>query len=220
MSVFAILPVKGLAAAKQRLAHELGPGHRQALVEAMLCDVLVALRRSQAIDHVLVLSGDRTAQQIAASYGMEVVDEEDRGHNAAARQGIEHALAAGATRVLLVPGDCPLLDAAELDALVKWPAGARSALVVPDRHGTGTNALLLTPPDALEPAFGPGSCERHTAAAAAQEAEVKVMTVPTLALDIDTPEDITALEQEFATRHGGAARTRGALGQLRRSLGG
>ncbi len=219
MSVFAILPIKGLAAAKQRLAHELGPGHRQALVEAMLCDVLVALRRSQAIDHVLVLTGDRTAQQIAASYGMEVVQDEDRGHNPAARRGIDHALAAGAKRVLLVPGDCPLLDPGELDALVERQAGTRSALIVPDRHGTGTNALLLSPPDALEPAFGPGSCERHTTAAADRWVEPEVVAVPTLALDIDTPEDITALEQALATRHGGAARTRGALGQLRRSLG-
>ena len=79
--------------------------------------------------------------------------------------------------MLLVPGDCPLLDARELDELLVHPAGQRSALIVPDRHGTGTNALLLTPPDALAPSFGPDSCQRHMADADAAGVPAEVVEV-------------------------------------------
>ena len=112
--------------------------------------------------------------------------------------GIEHALGAGADRVALVPGDCPALDPAELDALLEHPAPAGSVLVVPDRHGTGTNALVLTPPGALAPSFGPGSCQRHLEHARAAGVHGEVVEVPTLALDVDTSEDLDALAQRLA----------------------
>jgi 2-phospho-L-lactate guanylyltransferase len=68
-------------------------------------------------------------------------------------------------------------------------------LIVPDRHRTGTNALLITPPDALAPSFGPGSCERHAALAAAAGVHHEIIELPSLALDIDTPEDLVALAE-------------------------
>jgi 2-phospho-L-lactate guanylyltransferase len=92
-----------------------------------------------------------------------------------------------AQRALLVPGDTPALDTADLDALL---ARAEPVVIVPDRHGTGTNALLLTPPGAIAPAFGPGSCERHQAAAEAAGVDHAVLRLPSLALDVDTPEDL------------------------------
>ncbi len=91
-------------------------------------------------------------------------------------------------------------------------------LVVPDRHGTGTNALLLTPPDATAPAFGPGSCRRHVDNARTVGAVAEVIELPSLALDVDTPEDLALLQATLAASHGGAARTRGMLSQLTRSL--
>jgi 2-phospho-L-lactate guanylyltransferase len=217
MSTVAILPIKSFGEAKQRLAHELRPGPRRALAEAMFSDVLVALRRTASIDEVLVVSGDTGAQEIAGGYGAGVLDDQHRGHSAAALLGIAQAMQAGTRRALLVPGDCPLLDPEEVDALLARPAGARSALIVPDRHGTGTNALLLAPPDSLEPAFGPGSCQRHAAGARAAGTAYEVVHVPSLALDIDTPEDLEALEERLKTVHGGAAHTRGMLNQLNRS---
>jgi 2-phospho-L-lactate guanylyltransferase len=183
----------------------------------MFSDVLVALGRSESIDGVLVVTSDRTAQAIAGGHGTTLLDDLDRGHSDAAARGIQHALAEGTERVLLVPGDCPTLDPGELDALVYRDVTAPSALIVPDRHGTGTNALLLTPPTALAPAFGPGSRERHLENARAAGTKAEIVEVPTLALDIDTPDDLAVLRSTLAATHGGAAHTRGMLNQLWRS---
>jgi 2-phospho-L-lactate guanylyltransferase len=216
-STLAILPVKSFDVGKQRLRAELDPGPRRALAEAMFSDVLVALRRAQSVDRVLVVTADHGAQQVAGGHGAMVLDDEEDGHNPAAALGVRQALEAGYERALLVPGDCPTLDPGELDALVGRAAAAPSALVIPDRHGTGTNALLLTPPDSLQPAFGPGSCERHMANAHAAGIAAEVLAVPTLALDVDTPEDLEALRTALAATRGGAAHTRGMLMQLARS---
>ena len=89
-------------------------------------------------------------------------------------------------------------------------------MIVPDRHGTGTNALLLSPPTAIEPAFGPGSCERHLELARQAEVSCRVEKVPSLMLDIDTPEDLTELSEELGYRHGQASMTRGTLRQIER----
>jgi len=219
MSMLAILPMKSFDEAKQRLREEMQPAPRRALAESMFSDVLVALRRSTLVDKVLVVSSDHGAQRIAAGYGAVVLEDDDRGHSQAAVRGVERALELGSERALLVPGDCPLLSPTELDDLIRMPAGPRSALIVPDRHGSGTNALLLTPPDALTPSFGPGSRERHEQTARAAGIEVQTIEVASLALDVDTPEDLTAVQSALQGSHGGAAHTRGMLRQLTRSRG-
>lgn len=212
---FAILPVKRFSAAKQRLSEEISAGTRRALAESMLTDVLMALRRTDAVDEVLLVTSETTADAIGRGYGANVIeDTEDSGQSTAAAIGIAHALEAGATRVLLVPADCPALDPAELTALLAAAAGARSVTLVPDRHGSGTNALVLTPPDVIEPSFGPDSRARHEQAAAAAGAPCSVEQVPTLLLDVDTPEDLDALRALLAARRGGAAHTRGMLSRL------
>jgi len=216
MPTLAILPLKSFAAAKQRLQEELTPSPRRALAEAMFSDVLIALRRAESVDETLVITADHGAQRTAGGHGAVVLDEQERGHNVAAAKGIRVALERGFGRALLVPGDCPLLDPQQLDELIAHPTQPRSALIVPDRHGTGTNALLLTPPDSLKPAFGPGSCERHVSVAEGGAA-TEVVDVPSLALDIDTPDDLDVLQATLATVHGNAAHTRGMLSQLMRS---
>jgi 2-phospho-L-lactate/phosphoenolpyruvate guanylyltransferase len=218
MSALAILPIKSFTEAKQRLANELNPGPRRALAEAMFSDVLIALRRARSVESILVVSSDHGAQQIAGGHGARVLEEHSAtGHSEAALLGIAYAVEANTPRVLLVPGDCPLLDPAELDELLGRPVPARSALIVPDRHGTGTNALLLTPPGALRPSFGPGSCARHVANAQQEGCTPEVVEVASLALDVDTPEDLTALRAALESSHGRAAHTRGMLNQLTRS---
>ncbi len=219
MTTVAILPLKSLGRAKQRLADELDPSPRRSLVEAMFSDSLIALRRSTAIDATIVVTADRVAQRIAAGYGADVIEDADLGHNDAALRGIARARTLGARRVLLVPGDCPLLDPVELDVVIQRPVASRSLLVIPDRHGTGTNALLLTPPDAMVPSFGEGSHERHLAEAHAAGLTAETVLVASLALDVDTPEDLTALETQLEETRGGAAHTRGMLRQLLRSRG-
>jgi 2-phospho-L-lactate/phosphoenolpyruvate guanylyltransferase len=217
MSIIAILPVKSFDDSKQRLVPALSGGPRRALAEAMFADVLVALRRAKSIDEILVVSSSNSAQQIAAGHGASVVEDRALGHSEAAAVGVSYALQSGANRVLLIPGDCPLLDPAQLDELTARPVAPRSSLVVPDRHGTGTNALLLTPPDSLTPSFGPGSCERHLQLAREQGTAAEVVAVESLALDIDTPEDLAALRQRLGATRGLAAHTRGMLTQMTRS---
>jgi 2-phospho-L-lactate/phosphoenolpyruvate guanylyltransferase len=217
MPALAILPIKSFADAKQRLQNELSPGPRRALAEAMFSDVLIALRRASSVDDVLVVSADHAAQQIGGGYGAQVLEDRQRGHNVAATLGVEWALEAGIGRVLLVPGDCPMLDPAQLDELLARQVDPRSALIVPDRHGTGTNALLLTPPDVLAPSFGPDSRRRHMADASRAGVPAEVVELDSLALDVDTPDDLEALRHKLARTHGGAAHTRGMLNQLMRA---
>jgi len=192
----AVLPVKRFTAAKQRLVDGLTDGTRRALAEAMVTDVLIALRRADEVDEVVVVSGESAAVALASGYDAAAVvdDPADEGHNAAALRGVAAALERGAERVVLVPGDCPALDPDELDELLRGAGDGPEVLVVPDRHGSGTNALVLTPPDVIAPAFGPGSRERHEALARDAGAACRVVEVPTLGLDVDTVEDLAALE--------------------------
>ena len=212
---FAILPVKRFSVAKQRLGEALAAGTRRALAEAMLTDVLLALRRTEAIEEVLVVTSEPTADAIGRGYGAQVIeDTQEDGQSAAAMIGVGHALEAGADRVLLVPADCPALDPAELTALLDAPVLGRSLTLVSDRHGTGTNALVLAPPNVIEPQFGEGSRARHEQAAAAVGIPCAVEQLPTLALDIDTLDDLAELRRMLAERRGGAAHTRGMLSRL------
>jgi 2-phospho-L-lactate guanylyltransferase len=218
-TTFAILPMKGFDTAKRRLRSSLDPLTRRVLVEAMFSDVLVAVGRSNAIAGLIVVSGDRGAQTIAEGYGAHVAADEQQGHNHAAAVGIRRAVELGADRVLLVPGDCPLLDPIEIDALIDRPTPDRSVLIVPDRHGSGTNALLISPPDAFSPAFGPGSRERHERSAQEAGLSFETVTVSSLSLDVDTPDDLSAVKTTLATHHGSAAHTRGMLAQITRTAG-
>lgn len=216
----AVLPIKRFGSAKQRLDNGLSDGTRRALAEAMVTDVLIALRRAKYVDEVLVVSGETMAVALAAGYDAAAVidDPDDIGHSAAARRGVQAAMERGATRVLLVPGDCPALDPAELDELLEDAEGvaAPDVIVVPDRHGDGTNALLLTPPDAIQPAFGPGSRERHERLAAEAGATCTAIAVPTLGLDVDTVDDLAALRTALEDVRGGASHTRGLLARFGR----
>ena len=212
VSTIGILPVKSFGAAKQRLAGTLGAGSRSALAGAMFSDVLASLRRVSGLDTVAVVTADRVAEDAATRARVPVLrDTEQAGQSQAASIGVHHALAAGFDRVLLVPGDTPLIDPAEVAALLER---AHTVAIVPDRHLTGTNALLLTPPDAIEPSFGPGSLARHTALAEAAGVEYCVERLPTLMLDVDTPEDLAELAAALEERRGDAPATRGVLRRL------
>jgi 2-phospho-L-lactate guanylyltransferase len=186
MRTVAILPVKSFGRAKQRLGDAVP--NRPALAAAMLADVLAALARVPELDELIVVTAEPAAATAARAAGARVVhDPAETGQSAAAALGIA---AARADRALLVPGDCPALDPADVSSLLK---GSGPLTIVPDRHGTGTNALVLTPPDVIEPAFGDGSFARHCALGRAAGAEVSVAELPSLALDVDTPEDLATL---------------------------
>jgi 2-phospho-L-lactate/phosphoenolpyruvate guanylyltransferase len=187
----AILPIKRFESAKSRLG---ATAERASLAASMAERVLDALSAATRLDAVLVVTADASARTAAEAHGFEVVAEPVlAGHNAAAQLGIARALALGAKRALLVPGDCPLLSGDEVDGLLERHPG-EGVVVVPDRHGTGTNALLLSPPDAIAPAFGPGSRDRHLKLAPGAVLD----EVPGLLLDVDTPDDLAAVQRVSA----------------------
>jgi 2-phospho-L-lactate guanylyltransferase len=211
----AVLPVKSFARAKQRLNAAIAEPDRQELAEAMVTDVLAALGAVPELDEVVVVTAEPLATQAAKRAGATIVaDPEERGQSAAAARGIDAALQSGAERALLVPGDCPALAPTEVSRLLARAPREPSVVIVPDRHGSGTNALLLSPPALVGPSFGAGSFARHAARAAGAGATVKVCELPSLSLDVDTPADLAALREALGARPEGAARTRAVLDKL------
>lgn len=215
MRTTAVLPVKSFARAKQRLSAAVGGDDRERLAAAMVGDVLEALAAVREIDDVVVVTAEPLAAQAAEIAGAAVVpDPEEIGQSAAVERGIDAAVARGAERALLVPGDCPAVDPDEIAGLLAETRAEPSVVIVPDRHGSGTNALLLTPPGAVMPSFGTGSFARHAALARAAGATVKVCDLPSLGLDVDTPDDLRALRSALGVRTAGAVRTRAVLDRL------
>lgn len=239
MRTAAILPVKRFELAKQRLGESVAEQLRLDLARAMVGDVLVALSQSSAIHTTVVVTNEPLVVAAAGYTGAIVVaDSAEDGQSAAAAIGIERACAEGAERVLCIPGDCPALDPDELEVLLADEPGEASGqaqdsgaetpgaqarrrgsgevLIIPDRHGTGTNGLLIAPPDAIAPSFGPGSCKRHSELAAAAGARWRIERVGSLLLDIDTGEDLAVLRERLADKQGHAPRTRSVLGLVER----
>ncbi len=154
MRTAAVLPVKRFTLAKQRLGESVEDGLRLDLARAMVGDVLDALARTRSIERTIVVTNEESIAGTAHGLGATVIpDTAESGQSAAVALGIALAASEGIERVLCVPGDCPALDPSELDALlsdpVDQPGGGGLVVIVPDRHGTGTNGLLLTPPTAI-----------------------------------------------------------------------
>lgn len=214
MRTAAILPVKRFSEAKQRLGASVADALRADLARAMVGDVLSALDRCAALELTVVVTNERTVAAAARYLGAIVIEDiHETGQSAAVALGIAQAVEQGVERVLCVPGDCPALDPAEVDALLEeTDRDGAAVVVVPDRHGTGTNGLLLSPPAAIEPSFGPDSCERHRELARAAGAACRVEPLPSLLLDIDTGEDLAVLRERLAGARIGAPRTRAVLG--------
>ncbi|HYM45749.1 MAG TPA: NTP transferase domain-containing protein [Solirubrobacteraceae bacterium] len=247
MRTAAILPVKRFAGAKRRLGASVADPLRGDLARAMVGDVLVALAEAESIAQTIVVTGEASVVAAARHRGALVVEDgAEEGQSAAVALGVERALAEGFERALCIPGDCPALDPAELDALLGMPGaaetptspgdgesppgasetpvsrsaggsppGTRTVTIVPDRHGTGTNGLLLTPPDLLPASFGPGSFERHRALARETGAVCRIERPASLLLDVDTGEDLAALRERLSCQQTRAPRTRAVLGLSR-----
>jgi len=217
MRTAAVLPVKRFTLAKQRLGESVEDGLRLDLARAMVGDVLDALARTRSIERTIVVTNEESIAGTAHGLGATVIpDTAESGQSAAVALGIALAASEGIERVLCVPGDCPALDPSELDALlsdpVDQPGGRGLVVIVPDRHGTGTNGLLLTPPTAIDPSFGPGSCSRHADLARDAGSSCRLEHPSSLLLDIDTGADLAALRERLAQARGGARRTREVLG--------
>jgi 2-phospho-L-lactate/phosphoenolpyruvate guanylyltransferase len=212
MRTAAILPVKHFAQAKRRLGASIEGPLRDELARAMVGDVLVALSETASIQRTIVVTRELSVATAARDLGALVVNDiAEASQSAAVALGVTRALAEGFERVLCIPGDCPALDPAELDSLLDAP-DAPGVVIVPDRHGTGTNGLLLRPPDAIAPSFGPDSCERHQTLARQAGVIHRIERPASLLLDIDTGTDLTVLRERLSSAQTRAPRTRAVLG--------
>lgn len=198
--VWAAVPFKGPVGSKRRLAELLTADERGRLSLAMLGGVLRALMATEAIEQVLLLAPAGTVPTWAEHGRISVVDEApapaspdaEDGLNRALRQAQRLALAGGADALLIVPADLPLLRSSHIAKLLQAAAGPGVGLAA-DRTGSGTNALLLAPPDAIEPSFGVKSFSRHRDLAQQAGWPQSRTHGPGFALDLDTPDDVAAL---------------------------
>lgn len=195
--MWAVLPIKDFAAAKQRLAGVLAPAERRALVRAMFADVLDALAAAQDLAGILVVAPEGEAARIARHQGAEVlVETEAHGLSAAVDMAMAWLAAAGASGALVVPGDVPRLRPEDIAALLARHREAPAVTIAPAGEEGGSNALACSPPGVIPLAYGPGSFARHCALARARGIEPSVVHLPRLALDIDRPEDLRGLLAE------------------------
>ena len=165
----------------------------------MLGDVLEAIGGARTIERTIVVSGDPEAQELAAAAGAEVVpDPADEGHVEAALAGIARAEVEGAERVVLLPGDCPLLDPRELDRLLTG-VPERYVAIVPDRHGEGTNALVLSPAERDPPRLRRGQPRPPRRRRPRGRRPLRGRGARLAGLDLDTPADLDRPHPRAAT---------------------
>lgn len=212
---FVLLPAKRLEAAKTRLGALLLDRERQALAFAMYRDVLGAVARCASRPRVVVVTSDPRLRQEAAGYGFTAVAEEPPyGLNRAVGLGTRVCMGMGASTVATLLTDTPLIEPADVDELLEEAGRPGSILLVSSKEGTGTNALVRTPPDAITSSFGPSSLERHLAKARARGLAVRYLRRGRIEFDIDTPEDLA----ELVRRQGHSAARHTACEMLARIL--
>ena len=220
-SLWAVVPVKDLQHAKQRLADLLSASERRELFAAMLEDVLAALAASRHLAGILMVTRDPQARDLAGRYGARVlVEPANRGHTAASTLGAATLAAEGAPGMLQLPADLPLLTATDVDAVLQAHAAAPSITLAPSRDRRGSNAVACSPPDLLPLRFGDDSFFPHLERARSLGIEPKVVKRPGLALDVDTPADLAAFlatpsrtrAYAYLTQSGIARRFDGATG--------
>jgi 2-phospho-L-lactate guanylyltransferase len=196
-SLWAMIPVKDFVNAKQRLSGVLSPSERRALSQAMVEDMLECLGHVAGIDGVLLVSDDPGAELLAYRYGARVIKEKghSRGLNAAVAQAASHLPSLGASHMLVLHGDLPCIDPAQVSTLISdLPAGPGSLVrLVPDGRRQGSNGLLCSLPTALKFCYGENSFALHVAACAERGIDCQVIDLPSLQLDIDTPGDLQQL---------------------------
>jgi 2-phospho-L-lactate/phosphoenolpyruvate guanylyltransferase len=191
MSLWAIVPVKPLKRGKSRLAGILTEEERTQLNQDLLERTLKTLSQLKELDQVLVVSRDPHALTIARNYGAKTVQEDGQPHlNTALTRATVMAQLHSPHGVLVLPADLPLLTPDDVLALIDRAVRPPVVVIAPDRHRKGTNALLMVPPSLIEYDFGDGSFERHCERARQAGAKLEIVELPSLALDLDLPEDL------------------------------
>jgi 2-phospho-L-lactate guanylyltransferase len=198
--VVAIVPVRSLEGSKSRLGGQLDAEEREALVAGLLVHTIRAARDAQAVTAVVVVSSDPAVRATAVAEGVAALPQSGSGLNGALQDGRAWAMGHDGSALLVLPADLPLIAADEVDALLRRAAasareGDPLVALVPDRHGTGTNALIVAPPAAIPFAFGHASRRRHEEAARHAGARFVEIDGP-LTTDLDTPDDLLLVDFE------------------------
>jgi len=192
--IAAIVPVGALAGAKSRLGESLDAEERQDLVEGLLTRTVTVALTVDGLDDVLVVSPDRDVLHRSADLGARTLLQHSVGLGPGLTEARTDVVAGGADAILVLPIDLPFIRPDAVAAVIAPLSDPGPTVVlVPDRHGTGTNALGLRPPDVIDFAFGPGSRAAHRAAAVAAEAAYVEIDGP-LSVDLDTPDDLVYVE--------------------------
>jgi 2-phospho-L-lactate guanylyltransferase len=196
MNIWAIVPVKPFVRAKSRLATVLTPEQRAALAEKMFrhsVEVLISVRHFAG---VLVISRDTKVLGIARDYHVQTVQESGTPDlNPALLRASQVVGSLGATGVLVLPADVPMVTAHDVEAMLHLGRYSTSVVLAPDRHNDGTNALLVNPPGFIPFSFGAGSFGRHTMLAEEMGATIKVYRSSNIELDVDVPDDLRVYQE-------------------------
>ena len=190
----ALLPVRSMDGAKKRLASALDRTGRRRLALAMLSDMIAALGCVSTLDRTVVVSADRTLLAEAARLGADTIDEgHARGLNEAVEMAARLLESQGVSRLLTIPGDVPLIEPDEVEELLSVDSRFHPVVLVPSASGTGTNALLTSPPSLIRPCFEGNSLEAYRSTCRAAGIEALVVPLSGFALDVDTIDDLARL---------------------------
>jgi len=201
MTLWAIVPVKPLRRGKSRLAGALSEDERTELNRSLLQNTLKTLSELKEVEEVLVISRDPQALTIARNYGARTVREDGQPElNTALKRATVVAQVYATGAVLILPADLPLVTGADVRTLIERAEEPPTVVIAPDRHGTGTNALLISPSGLIEYDFGENSFQRHCQRAKEAGARLEIVNLPTLGLDLDLPEDLELIRQFELTK--------------------
>ena len=200
MTLWAIVPVKPLRRGKSRLSGVLSEDERTSLNHCLLANTLDVLASVSQIEHTLVVSRDPQALALARAHGARTVQEQGLPQlNIAIARATVVAINHAVRGVLILPADLPLLTGTDVQALVERATEPPVVVISPDRHGHGTNALLVSPTGRIHFSFGAGSFERHCGLARKAGARLEICDRPNLALDVDLPQDLELVKAELAS---------------------
>lgn len=192
----ALIPVKSLSASKSRLSSVLSPAQRERLSAFMLQKVLQILRASGKFDLICLVTQDIRAAQIAKDTAARVIWEPKPGdENRAIDYATQICNSLGTESLLVLPADIPFITVQDIETILAGPTRGPKVILCPSKEGTGTNALYRVPAGVIPPRFGPNSFFHHRGEARRRTIDCEVRFLPRVALDIDTPEDLSELRK-------------------------
>lgn len=193
MTTWAIIPAKRLSLAKSSLSRALNPPQRQELVLSMLADVLNAVHKASSVEGSIVVSPDEEVLEFARTFDATGITDHGAKLNDSLELAIKHAMAKGATSILILPSDIPLLTAADVENIISIASSPRAAVIAPSKDN-GTNALFLRPADVMNLRFGGESFPAHLAETRAADIRPQVYRSTTVSIDIDEIEDLLNID--------------------------